>query len=56
MTLLTAWQVKFLNLQMTSKFTNLSAEDVNALQSDPSNLVAWSKEWQNVDAFQRQEM
>jgi len=23
-----------------------SAEDVNALQSDLSNLVVWSKEWQ----------
>jgi len=26
--------------------TMISAEDVSALQSDLSNLVAWSKEWQ----------
>jgi len=26
--------------------TVISAEDVSALQSDPSNLIAWSKEWQ----------
>jgi len=34
--------------------TVISAEDVSALQSDLSNLILWSKEWQmlfNVDKF-----
>jgi len=26
--------------------TEIAAEDVSALQPDPSNLVGWSKEWQ----------